>query len=528
MPQQIALESPKINNLVSRIEMGEIKIPPLQRPFVWNIEQVLELLESIYHDYPVGSVLWWETKEALPSERTVAGFKLPNRPEQHPFYYVLDGQQRLSSLYGVFCRDRETIKQEPEYSVDAKIFDVSFELEKKIFVHDDQVEPGKAYFSMKKLFDTQAYSDSLMKATKENQEAIQDLYNKFSNYEVPIVITRKRDLAEVGVIFERVNNTGKRLDLFDLMVALTWTESFHLQKEFKGIHEILSDKNFRGIKNKIILQSLSGIIRKSSKISVITSLSGEEVRENIGRLAESLRKTVDYLSTELSVKSIQLLPHAHQIVPLCYFFSIIDTPTAKQKRAIGQWFWKTSFSDRYSASTDAHIDEDIDEFNKLAEEENPSVFTRLSYSVTAEQLRDTKFRRTNPYSRAFIVLLANANPKNLVNGVRIDTGRALSAFNQKEYHHVFPKGFLLDKSTNEDKINSLCNICLLPAGANKKISDKAPSKYFQDMPTTKKAGITESNLLPVKSRIYEEDDYDDFLRARSEKIIDFIEKELLN
>ena len=106
MPNDIGHIKPTINSLVNTIAEGGIKIPPLQRPFVWKPHQIIELLESIYTDYPIGSILCWETSTSLPSERNIAGFQLPIKPESHPFFYVLDGQQRISSLYGVFCSNR--------------------------------------------------------------------------------------------------------------------------------------------------------------------------------------------------------------------------------------------------------------------------------------------------------------------------------------------------------------------------------------------------------------------------------------
>ena len=82
----------------------------------------------------------------------------------------------------------------------------------------------------------------------------------------------------------------------------------------------------------------------------------------------------------------------------------------------------------------------------------------------------------SPFSRAFIVLLASKEPKNLTNGAKVDCGEALSTFNRKEYHHIFPQAFLEKQGawSNSD-INSLCNFCILPASSNKLISDKAPS-----------------------------------------------------
>lgn len=421
MAKELSFLNPKINNLVRQIESGEIKIPPLQRPFVWKIEQIIALLESIYNDYPIGSILWWETSEKLPYERNIAGFKLPSKPETHPFYYVLDGQQRLSSLYGVFCTNRITENISVEYAVDVNIFDIFFDLDEKRFYHKKNLDESKKYLALKSLFNTNEYSNALIKATEQDRKTIEDLYVKFTNYEMPIIVTKKRELEEVGIIFERVNNTGTKLDLFDLMVALTWTKTFHLQKEFNEIHDILKKKHFEGIKNKVILQCLSSITKESSGVKVITSLKGADVRSNTAKLKESLKNAVDYLSTELSVKSIQLLPHAHQIVPLCYVFSKIKRPTAKQKKAINQWFWKTSFSERFSESTDTHIDEDILNFKKLIEKDDENIFKTLKYSTTQEQLLDTKFLKSNPYSRAFIVLLANQQPLDLINGVKVDT-----------------------------------------------------------------------------------------------------------
>src|SRR3989344_1335682 len=107
MTQEIKTNSVKIDRLITQIAEGEVKVPPLQRPFVWKIDQIIKLLESIYNDYPIGSILLWETHENLPAQRNIAGFKIPDKEPEYPHYYVLDGQQRLSALYGVFCTNRD-------------------------------------------------------------------------------------------------------------------------------------------------------------------------------------------------------------------------------------------------------------------------------------------------------------------------------------------------------------------------------------------------------------------------------------
>jgi uncharacterized protein with ParB-like and HNH nuclease domain len=103
---EIIPSSIKIDKLLNRIEEGDIKIPAFQRGFVWNQDQVLELIDSIYNDYPIGSILLWNSLERLNSTRNIGGFLIPDREPQYPVNYVLDGQQRLSAIYATFCNDR--------------------------------------------------------------------------------------------------------------------------------------------------------------------------------------------------------------------------------------------------------------------------------------------------------------------------------------------------------------------------------------------------------------------------------------
>ncbi|MBZ5526173.1 MAG: DUF262 domain-containing protein, partial [Acidobacteriia bacterium] len=102
---EITPSAVKIDKLIARVAEGDIKIPAFQRHFVWDQEQVIELLDSIYHDYPIGSILLWNSHDKLKATRNICGFCIPDRAESYPVNYVLDGQQRLSTIYAVFCTD---------------------------------------------------------------------------------------------------------------------------------------------------------------------------------------------------------------------------------------------------------------------------------------------------------------------------------------------------------------------------------------------------------------------------------------
>src|ERR1700683_3172914 len=127
---EITPSAVKIDKLVSRVADGDIKIPAFQRRFVWNQEQIIELLDSIYHDYPVGSILLWNSDDKLKATRNICGFCIPDREESYPVNYVLDGQQRLSTIYAVFSKDRGQCPDEEE-PVDLEKFEIYFDLDTK-------------------------------------------------------------------------------------------------------------------------------------------------------------------------------------------------------------------------------------------------------------------------------------------------------------------------------------------------------------------------------------------------------------
>ena len=87
------------NNLISNIEQGQIKIPQFQRKFVWSIEETAGLIDSILKGYPIGTFIIWETNDRLRSVRNIGNFQFPDTPDGNTVQYVLDGQQRMTSLY---------------------------------------------------------------------------------------------------------------------------------------------------------------------------------------------------------------------------------------------------------------------------------------------------------------------------------------------------------------------------------------------------------------------------------------------
>jgi hypothetical protein len=173
------------------------------------------------------------------------------------------------------------------------------------------------------------------------------------------------------------------------------------------------------------------------------------------------------------------------------------------------------------------MDADIVSFDQLLLGNADSI-GKYSYTVTADQLIKQRFSRSSPLVRALLLLLAQNQPVDLVNGTFVDLGKALSEYNSKEYHHIFPRAHLKKREFPPEKINSLCNFCSLTADSNKKISSKAPSDYFITVvPQDKFAATLESNLMPFNKDVYEKNDFEMFLKLRSQKVLEFLDKQLV-
>lgn len=508
----------KIDKLIRRIDEGEIKIPAFQRGYVWKQNQVIELLESVAKQFPIGSLLLWEAndKEKLRSTRNIAGYRIPDRADNWPVNYVLDGQQRLSSLYGVFSEHVEQDTATEKYNPHLDIFEIYYDFKAKAFLPSTDVSGAKgSVVKLRHLIDPVKLIDELGKLDKIYHQDAKELSSRFLNYEVPVVQIENRTKEEVGVIFERINNTGTKLNTLDLMTAWTWTEDFHLLDSIEALLEDLEDKSFGKIDEKLIIQILSGVIIGSTQTENVLKLTGERVRDNWQLVVDSLKAAIDFLATELQCRSIDFLPFPQQLVPLARFFASKKRFTVDQRQALTKFFWRTAFSDRYSTGqTTSKMDDDIAVMDQLA---NYDYVGLGKYQVTTSEreLLSVQFSKANPPTRAVLLLLAQKGPLDLTNGRKVDVGDALTEFNRKEYHHVFPNSFLKKKGVEKSKRFSVVNFCFLPADSNKKISSKAPSAYFDKVvPPDEKDVILASNLLPRDAAVYAADDYEAFLDAR--------------
>lgn len=518
---RLSTETPLIKDLISDIKKGEIKIPQFQRKFVWTEEQAIKLLDSIANNYPTGSLLFWKTSTKLSVERNIGDFMLPETDDLSPTTYVLDGQQRLTVIYSCFG----ALDDEEGYSVG---YDLIHEEFVKLYEEkSDFVFPLRYIFQTTKLLNFRTILNC-----KQDDIALQDrldsLIEVITNYRFPVVTLKELSVEEVCPIFERINSSGTRLSTYDLMVAATWAENFNLNDEVEVIANSLKSKNFEDITGDTILKILAAIKYSSVKKSHILSLrqlERDEMNILVNDVKQCLLKSVDTLTTEFGIYNWSFLPYEALILIICFIFYHKKALSKEEITRLRRWFWSSSFLERYRGAADTFISNDLKNIKDyvLNETDIPGLFKDMP---TIGEIKKMVFRSNNSRTRAFILMLASMKPRNITNGAIIDVQNALSVYNKKQYHHIFPQAYLKDGGVLPDKINTIINICMLAASENNYISDKNPNEYLPEL--IEKLGVDykevfKSNLIPVLSKEeYKVISYEDFIEVRVRIISDKI------
>jgi len=488
---KIVPTNPRIASLLSDVTKGNIKIPVFQREFVWEDDQIMSLLDSIYRGYPVGSLLLWSTKERLQHEREVGGFVLPETPEDYPVNYVLDGQQRLTTLYGVFHSDAETKDAEL-----AERFSVFFVPETEEFAHES-VAPVDRAINLRNILDTTRLLPELSRFSSAEQKKIATLTERFKDYEFPVVTIRDRTNQEVCRVFQRINSSGTSLSTLELLAAWTWSDQFDLRNEISGLLDRIAEKGYEELGETTVMRCVASIVLNHIEPDALVDVKPETLISGVSRLKQAMSAAIDFLDSEIRIKNIVFVPFPIMLVPLVRFFSDNLKPSADQRRSLARWFWHCAFTQRYKAGTNTYVMEDLAEMRKLAAKE--PAFEQLKASVQPNIFKKT-WRINSTVAKATICLLAQYDPRSFLSGAPVDLGQTLGAYNAREFHHIYPKAFLASQGIPFHESNVVANVCMLTSSDNNAISDSDPRAYFGEISPKIKDDVFAAALVPPEFR----------------------------
>ncbi len=462
----IKVDQWKLSDLIGDISRSKLRIPQFQRDFVWEKSRVIKLLDSMYKDFPIGSFFFWiAPKEYNIFYRDIPELQIKPPDSDNEITFILDGQQRITSLYAVI---KGLMITKTNY------YEICFDLDKEIFVarKGDHIRfiPFADIFSETNLKVYNELSD-------ERKKNFQKCREKFYNYPFSIIIVKDKNLEQVCEIFERLNQGGKRLDLFDLVIANTWSKDFKLKEEIETLNESFI-KSFGKLKNEIFVQAVSLIKQKQCNRAYQLKLTKENFIEVWDKFSEALKKTIDYLKNNLGVKTFNIISYPSLIPLITYFYYHSKTMNNKQDEKIKTWFWKCSFSERYSSSTLTRMSEDRNLFDKILN--NESMEINYPINISLDRLKKINISSRSALRNALLCLLSKRNPLSFKDNNIIALDKDIfSSLNTPEKHHIFPKRFLSEKKETKEA-NSILNFCFIPSSLNKEITKRDPKEYFSE------------------------------------------------
>lgn len=520
------------NGLINDIEKGLIKIPQFQRQFVWSKKESASLLDSIVKGYPIGTFILWKTRERLRSVRNLGGILLPDTPDGDFVQYVLDGQQRMTSLY-------VSIKGEKITNEDGKVEDYS-----EIYVDLEEDEDGEIVTidisnrdDKEVIKVTELISGGLSLAKKYDEKyhhKLEDYANKFKTYAFSTIAVNEVPIDVATEIFTRINVGGKSLSVFEIMVAKTFDaeRDFDLSVKYDELIEKLATVNYETIPSSTVLQAVSVCLVKECSKKQILKLNRKEFIDIWDKVIIAIESVIDYFRSFYRIPVSQLLPYDGLLIPYTYFFyKHKDKPLGKKQEYLQDYFWRTVLNSRFSNSLETKVGQDIKKMDLILKEELPKYEQGVDISI--ESLSNNGWFSTGTaYIKGFLCLLTHHQPLSFVdNSVVNINNNWLRQANSKNYHHFFPRAYLRKQDEDEFYINHIANITIVDDFLNKRqIKDKAPSIYMKDFSKNNKnlKKAMESHLIDdIDSFGIWENDYDTFYNKRLERFVEELRKRLV-
>ena len=364
----------KYEALFLEIDSGQIKLPMFQREFVWDKEQSAKLIDSILKGYPIGTFIFWKTKEALRSVKDIGNHSLPETPKGDYAQYILDGQQRITSLYAIrkglrISKDGKEINYRDIY-VNLDYDPLSDEQ-----IVTSQKEEEKAYVSVHELL-TRKMGELFKKVGADKADLVEEYKTKLTTYDFATITIKDYPIDIACDVFSRINTGGKSLTLFEIMVAMTYDEAkgFDLALKYDELlngsdenDKSLTKAKFDTVPAATVLQAVAEITTDSIRAKDILKIRREKFIANWEPMVSSMFTAVDFIRTKLHVPVSQLLPYASLLVPFTYFFfkNGNKRPTEIQAKLLKQFFYWVGLNWRYSGSTETKIDEDLKKMNLI-------------------------------------------------------------------------------------------------------------------------------------------------------------------
>jgi hypothetical protein len=520
--------------MLDQIHNRDLALPDFQRSFVWDPANTRELIVSISRGFPAGNLLFLRggSKVFLPR----AAEEAPDLDGHVPSTLVLDGQQRLSSLYQAFfgrgshrffvdigaLLRGEDIDAAVSYlaTARAKAFDTV------------EAQARTLMFPLSRVGDYTSWKDEVIDQRQDLEaddlKRLRGFLNKVEasvispmrGYQFPVTTLTQTTSAEaVCTIFETLNRTGIKLSVFELICARAFAQGHRLREDWKQAqtqHPVFEDFE---LDPYYILQAIALRIGKKPQRGIVVGLDVADIVENWWPTVHGMERGLIMLRDECGVLTKKWLPYATMLPALAAAWRDVDEATGAavgaRRLKLQRWFWCTCFRGDYENAPNSRAEADVPALHKWLTDGDAPVGVR-EFDFQASAWLSTTPRQRGMY-RSTIALLMRRHPldfhqavpltKSVIEGTAVDD------------HHIFPTGYLAETSWN-NQADTVLNHTLIDKLTNISIGKRPPSAYLSDMKGELSAALVavlQSHGLPAaEDGSLWLDNYPGFLEWRQE------------
>lgn len=542
---------------------GALVIPDFQRDFIWKLKQIEELLNSIINNYFIGSILLLESpiENQRFAPRLIRGVTHShvNLQNQNSIKYILDGQQRITSLFYALFEPNVTLSDETNYickfymhpdtmdifglidpediarrlrlGADAK--QKFYEVYNDIYGVDIKNLPTMSIFRNQQALNE--YIDSNPRLTTPFKGKINNLFGKIQACTIP-VITLPINTSDDDIVntFERINRTGTRLGIFELAVARYYPLGINLntlKDKIKGLLflKILDDESILKVmalfkelepKPQSLVKLMDTQKSKTENLAEFHTLWDRAVKY-LGEALDRIRHNYGAPEIKAGKRNIDLIPYTSMIVPIAVMLYEIERlgKSAALFEKINLWYWTTVFSQKYSHGTDTKSFNDF----RIMREWFVNTANKPDFIPNFEHIRSEmlKAARSSALGKGFYNRLILNNCKDLLTGQEVKLSEC-------QIDHIFPS------SRFKRSANNIFNLTLLDRNTNQKKKDKPPADFIIECleshgnDHSKLMKTLESHFISVKALdAIKANNLDEFIQARADLFIEKLKEKLL-
>lgn len=532
-----------LKDLLAEIHNRTTALPDFQRNFVWEPGATQELIVSIANNYPAGSILRVRDAKRVFAVREFEGAPLLDTAK-HTFL-VLDGQQRLTSLYQAFygvgehryfldlgkLRDgfdfddaivyvraaTKWAKTHEEFAVQAK----------ELLLPLSVLKGGAGGFSQWGRKVARQLADNERILLEDTLDSIEEKWIRIiDDYHFPVVtLSDKTEPAALCTIFETLNRTGVKLTVFELLTAKFWPDNENLRARWnKTLTDYPIIKEFE-VDAYYVLQAIALACRKvpSCKRSDILELTTAQIMEWWDKVVIGLAMGLDILRDDCNVMLPKWIPYPTMLPPLAAVLARSGNPktpeAGAQREKLKRWFWCAVFGQVYENGTNSKSAKDVSEL-LLWLSGGPEPESVSTFRFDPRSLRAVTPRQRSIY-RGVINLILGLGTRDFHTQAMI-TGKLMADAGIDD-HHVFPAAYLARIGITSARLRDcVLNRTLIDRTTNQIISDRAPSEYLMEIRSTPGfpfKAVLDSHGLPsdTDSALFS-DNYESFIVWRQDRL----------